>query len=370
MLRYREIKNLLMTEIAKMKANDRLPSRLELCKKLDTTRMTLDKAMNELVTEGVLYSRRGDGTYVAGASDELSIHQGNWGVIVPDVTEGFHSKIVRGVENVAQSYGINLILCNSDYDFDKQEQYIKRLSHSGVSGIILVPIVSKGVGDSNRLQNQLTGLKVPFVFCTRSAEGINAPVVSSNNFYGGYIAVKHLLEQGYRNIAHISLYKNRTNIERTNGSAAALLEKGIEINRKIIAFDDKSQAPLLGYEAMQRILASGQTVDAVFCLSDQLVQGVYKAIAEAGLAVSDDIGVIGYENSDSCEKLIPALSSVDFKNLEIGAKAAEVLYKQINGEILTEFEIYLFQPDLVARESCLGLNKAEGGSRRTEGVGC
>jgi DNA-binding LacI/PurR family transcriptional regulator len=364
MLRYKEIKNLLAEEITKLNTNDRLPPRSALCKKLDTTRTTLDRAINELVTEGALYSRRGDGTYVAGAGEQLSIHKGNWGVIVPDVTEGFHSKIVRGVENVAQSYGINLILCNSDYDFDKQEQYIKRLSHSGVSGMILVPIVSKGVGDSNRLQNQLTGLKVPFVFCTRSAEGINAPVVSSNNFYGGYIATKHLLERGYRNIAHISQYKNRTNIERTNGSTAALLEKGIEINRKIIAFDDKSQAPLLGYEAMRRILASGQTVDAVFCLSDQLIQGVYKAIAEAGLAVSDDIGVIGYENSDICEKLIPALTSVDFKNLKIGAKAAEVLYKEINGETLSDFEIYLFQPDLVVRESCLGLNKSEVGRRK------
>jgi DNA-binding LacI/PurR family transcriptional regulator len=359
MLRYKEIKNLLAEEITKLNSNDRLPPRSALCKKLDTTRTTLDRAINELVTEGVLYSRRGDGTYVAGVNKELFVSTGSWGVIVPDVAEGFYAKIVRGVENVAQSYGINLILCNSDYDFAKQEQYIKRLNHSGVSGVILVPIMSKGTGESNRLCNQLAELKVPFVFCTQNAEGINAPVVSSNNFYGGYIATKHLLEKGYRNIVDISKYKNRTNIERSQGYIAALLENGIEVNHEVIVFDDKNQSSLLGYETMKKVLASGQKVDAVFCLTEVLIQGVYKAIIETGLAVSDDIGVVGYGNSDICEKLTPALTTVAFKSLEIGTKAAEILYKQIRGEVLPDFELYLFQPNIVVRESCRGLKKLD-----------
>jgi DNA-binding LacI/PurR family transcriptional regulator len=365
MLRYREIKKLLAAEIAEMNINDRLPSRPELCKRLDTTRMTLDKAINELVTEGLLFSRKGGGTYVANANDASPVYKGNWGVIVPDVTEEFYSKVVRGVENFAQRHGINLILCNSDYDFDKQEQYIKRLDHSGISGFILVPVV----GDNVRLNHQLTELKVPFVFCTRNAEGISAPVVSSDNYYGGYIATKHLLAKGYRNIAYIYYLKYRTSVERCQGYIAALLENGIEINQKIIVME-KSQAQPYGYEAMKKILASGQMVDAVFCVNDKTVLGVYRAITEAGLTVSDDIGVIGYDNSDICDKSIPAITSVDFRNLEVGTKAAEVLYKQISGESLADFEYYLFQPELVVRDSCLGLNKAEGGSRKAEGVGC
>jgi DNA-binding LacI/PurR family transcriptional regulator len=356
MLRYREIKNLLLAEIAQMKVNDRLPPRLELCKKLDTTRMTLDKAINELVTEGLLFSRRGDGTYVAGAGEELSINKGNWGVIVPDVTDGFFSKIVRGVENVAQSYGINIILCNSDYNFEKQEQYIKRLNHSGVSGLIVVPIGSGDIRENYRLYSQLDELKVPFIFCNRNAEGIHAPIVASNNFYGGYMATKHLLENGYRHIALISQKKYRTSIDRCQGYITALLENGIEINRKIVSFRDTSQAEVNGYESMKKFLASDQIVDSVFCLTDKIAQGVYQAIAEAGLAVSDDIGVVGYDNIYISEELTPALTSVAFKNLEIGTKAAEVLYKLINNkeDNLSDFQEYLFQPELIVRDSCLG----------------
>jgi DNA-binding LacI/PurR family transcriptional regulator len=360
-LRYREIKSMLSAEIAKMKINDRLPPRPELCKQLDTTRATLDKAINELVREGALFSRKGDGTYVADAKDQLTIHKGNWGVIVPDVTEGFYSKIVRGVENVAQSYGINLILCNTDSNCDKQEQYIKRLSHSGVSGIILVPFLYWDPRKNYRLLNQLTELKVPFVFCNRSAEGINAPVITSNNFYGSYIATKHLLEKGYRNIAYISPVKTRSCIDRCQGYITALTENGIDVNQKIITFEDPNQAQPSGYAVMKNLLASGQIVDAVFCYNDKVAQDAYRAIADAGLTVSDDIGVVGYDDDDLCEKVTPAITSMSCRNLEVGTKAAEVLYKLTTKEDFSDYHhFYLFKPDLIVRGSCLGLKNRHG----------
>jgi DNA-binding LacI/PurR family transcriptional regulator len=360
MLRYKEIKNMLMAEIARMNSNDRLPSRHELCKKMDTAKATLDKAINELVVEGALYSRGGSGTYVAGGNDELPIHAGNWGVIVRDVTEGFYAKIVRGVENVAQSYGINVILCNSDSDFEKQEQYIKRLSHSGVSGIIVVPVVSSDTRQNYRLFNQLTDLKVPFVFCNSNiVDWATGSVVTSNGYYGGYIATKHLLEKGYRNIAYISDQKIRTSIDRYQGYITALMENGIKVNQNIITFEYQSRWQQCGYEVMKQFLVSEQLLDAVFCLNDKVAQGVYQAISEAGLKVSDDIGVMGYDNYDICEKLTPALTTVDFENLEVGIKAAELLYEQINKDNLAKFQFCLVQPELVVRDSCLGLKKVE-----------
>jgi DNA-binding LacI/PurR family transcriptional regulator len=361
MLRYKEIKNMLATEIAKMKSDERLPSRPELCKKLDTARATLDKAINELITEGLLYSKGRIGTYVsnvAGAKDEVSIHQGNWGVIVRDVREPYYAEMVRGVENVAQSYGINTILCNSDSDFDKQEEYIKRLINSVVSGMIIVPIVSPDAAKNHRLFKQLFEVEIPFVFCNRNQEGINVPVVANNDFYGGCLATKHLLEKGYRNIAFVAHQKFRTSIDRCQGYITTLQENGVEVNQELIVIEEKSQAQPYGYEGMRKILTSGQKVDAVFCFNAKVIEGVYQAIAEAGLMVSDDIGVIGHDNTDICLMLTPAVTSIACKNLEVGTKAAEVLYKLINKEELPDFNFYLFQPEIVVRDSCLGLKKA------------
>jgi DNA-binding LacI/PurR family transcriptional regulator len=358
MLRYKEIKNLVTQEIAKLNSNDRLPPRSVLCKKLDTTRTTLDRAINELVTEGVLYARRGGGTYVAGAGDQLTVHAGqSWGVIIRDVADAFYARIVRSVEDIAQSQGINIILCNSDYDSDKQEQYIKRLSHSGVSGIIIFPVVSKDIHDDCCLYSQLTEAKVPFVFCARNTKG-NVPVVISNDFYGGYIATKHLLEKGYRNIAYISYMKYWVSYDRCQGYISALQDNKMKVDRKMIAVKERSQPQLFGYEAMQEILASGRSVDAVFCFNDKLVQGVYQAITEAGLAVSDDIGVVGYDNSDISDKFIPALTSVDYNPREMGTKIAEALNQQIAKEDSSDFQFYVIKPNLVVRDSCRGPKKA------------
>jgi DNA-binding LacI/PurR family transcriptional regulator len=368
-LLYIQVKEKLIDDIKQMQPHDRLLSRTGLAKKYQVARTTIDRAISELIGEGYLYSRDGSGTYVAG-NETPAIETGktekvvSWGVIVHDVTEVFHSKIVRGVENVAQSHGINLILCNSDSDLNKQGQYIQRLSRSGVAGIIIVPIVSSNPRECYRLFSQLTELKVPYVFCNRSAEGLNAPIVASNDFYGGYIATKHLLEMGYRNIAYISHRKNRVSVDRCQGYISALMENGIEVNQKIIGISDEQIIVIsderqeeFGYEATNKLLAAGQIVDAIFCVSDKLAQGVYQAITEAGLAVSDDIGVIGYNNAELSEKFTPPLTSVDFKNLEVGIKAAEVLLKRINKEDLLDFHLYLIHPQLVVRESCLGLKK-------------
>jgi DNA-binding LacI/PurR family transcriptional regulator len=108
---------------------------------------------------------------------------------------------------------------------------------------------------------------------------------------------------------------------------------------------------------MKQLLISEQLVDAVFCLNDKVAQGVYQALDEIGLKVSDDIGVVGYDNYDFCDKLPPTLTTVDYKNLEIGTKAGKVLYKQISGKNLPNFEFYLVQPDLIVRDSCLGLKR-------------
>jgi DNA-binding LacI/PurR family transcriptional regulator len=365
MLRYKEIKNILLAEIARMNSNDRLPSRHELCKKLDTAKATLDKAINELVVEGELYSKGGSGTYVAGGDEQLAIHAGqSWGLIVPDVREALYAEIVRGVENVAQSYGINIILCNSDFNFAKQEQYIKRLNHSGVSGLIILPVPNR-IEENFCLYRQLTELKVPFVFCNRNAEGFPALVVASSDYYGAYIATKHLLDRGYCHIAYISYRKYRASFDRCEGYILALMENKIEVDREIIAIKDQPHPQLFGYETMKKFLISGRSVDAVFCFNDSIAQGAYQAISEVGLTVSDDIGVIGYDNNDICEKLTPAVTSVSWKGLEAGVKAAEMLYKKISGAALSDFELYLFKPELVVRDSCLGPKKADDGRIET-----
>jgi DNA-binding LacI/PurR family transcriptional regulator len=314
--------------------------------KYATTRATIDKAIAELEKEGYLTSHVGSGTYVATITHGDAQNIQTWGVIVPNVMEEIYPGLVRGVENYAHEVGINIILCNSDNDPEKQEMYIRRLVASGVSGIILVPIVSSALKEVYRLYSQLIDTHIPFVFCNRSIDGINVPVIASNDFYGGYIATKHLLEQGYKRPAYIAKIKYKTSSDRCQGYLSALLEAGMDINRNAILFDvaDNDHTGIMN-------LITKEKVDSIFCFDDSLAERCYRAVAQLEFSIPGDIGIIGYNNTSICESLTPRLTSVSFKNVEIGEKAAQVLMKIISHSQLSGFEYYLFQPAIEIRPS-------------------
>lgn len=362
-IRYLEIKQMLKDKIESLPPDAKLDGRPNLCRELDTTRTTLDKAMAELVYEGLLYSVKGSGTYVAGARSGVAVSlketSENWGIIVPNVMDRIYYSLVRGVENAAEKDSVNIILCNSDGNARKQEQYIKRLIASGVSGFIIVPVIAEGIQENYELYSQLLEAKIPFVFCNRSVEGISAPVVTSNDYYGAYIATKHLIARGYRHIAFIARQKYRTSVDRCQGYISALIEQGLEVERHLISMEEKVKEDLYGYTTMRTFLQEYPEMDAVFCFNDRVAQGVYQAMEEAERQVSSDIGIIGYDDTELCLEMEPKLSSVSYKSIEIGETAARILRKMIHSEPLSDFEFYLFQPNIVERDSCLGRRSGE-----------
>lgn len=357
MKRYLEIKEALITIIADMEPGKSLPSRSNLCEKLETTRTTLDRAIRELEKEGVVYSKKGSGTYAIGILKGKVEEVENWGVIVPNISEETYSLLVRGVENVACRSEVNIILCNSDNNAEKQKHYIERLLLSRVSGFIIVPVVSYNVAISDVLYSALLKSNIPFVLCNRTIEGIHAPSVRSNDFYGGYIATKHLISKGYRSIAYIAQNIYSVSNERCQGYISALMECGYGIDRRMVILPQEESLEGV-YRSMEHLLQQEKKPDAVFCFNDKVAIEVCRAVKDSGLKVSEDIGIIGYDNNIQASVNQPPLTSVAFKSQEIGEKAAEVLSKLIDKEKLnSNFNVYLYQPTIIERESCLGKKK-------------
>ena len=359
MYQYKKIKELLALRACELDAGTRLPSRPQLCRELQTTRTTLDRAISELNDDGILVSKKGSGTYVTGMLDGNLPHAENWGVIVPSATADIYPQLLRGIKEKSEQFGVNIIVCDTDSNLEKQEVYIKRLLASGVSGFIISPTVSKNAKTSYRLYGTLLQSNIPFIFCNREVEGIDVPTVKSTDFYGGYLATKLLLENGYTRICYIATQKYQTSIERCQGYINALLEQNAEIDRHLIHIPTSHQKYSWYYEKALEILNSSAPPDAFFCFNDSVAEQIYKAISDSGLTVGSDIGVIGYDDSPLASSLLPPLTSMSYKSELIGEKAAELLYKILRGEYESyDFKHYLFQPCPVIRQSCLK-NKKE-----------
>jgi DNA-binding LacI/PurR family transcriptional regulator len=106
---------------------------------------------------------------------------------------------------------------------------------------------------------------------------------------------------------------------------------------------------------MCSLLAGDDPPDAVFCFNDAVALEVCRAIGDRGKRVSDDVGVIGYDNTSAAAAANPPVTSVSYKSVEIGEKAALVLSDLVRGHPPnSNFEYYLFQPTIEERESCKG----------------
>ncbi len=356
MLRYKEIKRMLMDMVVKMYPGEKLPSRHELCKRLDTSRVTLDKAIAEMEKEGILYAQKGSGTYINALMGETVPVTENWGLILPNLMTTVFGEITRAIENFAQSKGVNLILCNSDDDIDKQENYIRRLLASPVSGFIMIPVVSEDAEVNYQVYGRLVQAKIPLVFCSRAIPYINVPVVSVNNYYGGYLAAKGLIRRGYRHIAFVATAHHNRAVcdDRCQGYVSALMEAGLPLRRRLILPHCQESGDGV-YQAVKALIASGEALDAIFGINDLVCQDIYRAIQDSGLRVSQDIGVVGFDNTASCGTMRPPLTSVTYEGTQIGAIAAKVLWElshqaQQEGAYLN----YFCHPELVERGSCAG----------------
>jgi len=353
-LLYLQVKRNILKEIKLMSPDQRIESRTDLVKKYNVTRTTVDRAISELIGEGYLYSLNGSGTYVSKHEEQIAQRSDdkqaiNWGIILPNIMYDTYPGILRGVEDITNANNINSIICNSDNDEEKQASYICKLIDSNIKGLIIVPAISE---KKNIIPFKLLEEKnIPFVFCNRGVEGIEAPKVISNNFYGGYIVTKHLIDSGYKNIAYVSSQMYSVTIDRYQGYTSALYEAGLELKEELVVFEESFGEERRGYKSTKMLLSKYNRPDAIFCFNDGIAKGVYDAIIESGLKIGHDIGIAGYDDTSICEMFPVKLTSVKFKTYETGAKAAELLLSKMNGENIPKNKIVILQPELKIRES-------------------
>jgi DNA-binding LacI/PurR family transcriptional regulator len=356
-LLYFQIKERIKKDFGGLESGERIPSRVELTKKYSATRTTIDRAISELIGEGFLYTVDGSGTYLADRTEssdaEYTSGVTNWGVILPNIMHDTYPGILRGIEDVANENDVNVVICNTDNYADKQRDYVYKLIESGVRGLIIVPAI---IGKTTLEEfSELKKHGIPLVTCNRIIEGIEAPSVLSNNFYGGYLATRHLIEQGYKRIAYLSRPMYSVSLDRYQGYLGALSEhsKGIiqESGKKCVVFEDSFEIDRPGYHSMGSLLELESPPDAVFCFNDAIAAGAYELLTERGVRIGEDVGLVGYDNTSICERLSPKLTSVRFKTYEIGSSAAKLLLRLSSGEGELNRKRVILQPELVVRES-------------------
>ena len=149
---------------------------------------------------------------------------------------------------------------------------------------------------------------------------------------GGYTATSHLIANGHRRIGYIHEDNHYpAQPERFAGYCRALEEHGITFDPGLVAIDLND--PFGGTAAATRLLQLPEPPTAIQCYTDRMAMGAYRAVRRAGLAIPDDISVIGFDNQDQIAPwLDPPLTTMALPHEEMGRWAVEHLLRVLRGE--------------------------------------
>jgi DNA-binding LacI/PurR family transcriptional regulator len=176
---------------------------------------------------------------------------------------------------------------------------------SGQAGGLIVI----GQNSQNNDLNALFARGIPMVVWGAKVPDSAYPVVGSDNEQGGYLATRHLIEQGCRRIAYMGEYEHAEAHLRHQGYLRALQQAGLSSSREL-----HIHAPFDSRGARSRFadwLQAGHSFDGVFCISDVAAISAMAELNERGIRVPQQVKFVGYDNIDLAAHLHPTLSTID-----------------------------------------------------------
>jgi LacI family transcriptional regulator len=267
-------------------------------------------------------------------------------MVVPDITNPFFPSAVRGAEDIAFQNGFRLVLCNSDNDAAKEATYLREMRTYRPSGLIIVPAsLSHGIDEAKAYLK--AGSCV--VYMDRIPTKWHGDSVTSKHEAGAYAATKYLIELGHERIATIAgPLTSPSGSARLEGFRRAMKENRLRVPAGYTQAAEFNKHD--GYEKGKRLLALRHRPTAIFAANDLVAFGVLAALREEGLRCPEDVSVVGFDNLDDSDAVVPALTTVDQFGYQLGANAAQIVIDRTRGDKRSVRRV-LLAPELRIKES-------------------
>ncbi|MFC3886560.1 LacI family DNA-binding transcriptional regulator [Bacillus songklensis] len=265
-------------------------------------------------------------------------------VVVPDITNTFFSKVLRGIESVAVANGYQVLLVDAGNDVERENGYLNILRQRKADGLVLLTARMK-----SKIIEEMA-LEYPVVLACEYIEGSNIPTVSIDNVSGARKATEHLINLGHKRIGFISgPLDGVLGKDRLKGYCQAMAQHNLTVEPILVQEGDFSYES--GFNMMMKFLALDHPPTAVFAANDEMAFGAIKATKSKGLRVPHDLSVMGFDDIKFSSIFEPALTTIGQPAFEIGTKAMELLIRLMNKEEIEKSQ-YILEDQLIIRDSC------------------
>lgn len=270
----------------------------------------------------------------------------NIAVVLPFVTNYYFSTVISGIQEEAYNQGYNIILYLTNDDAERERKLLKNIEMTSIDGLLMS--ISSNSDMQEHFENLLRN-GLPIVFFDRVPQIPEASKVMQSDFDGAYQATAHLIEKGYRKIAHIAGPESLNfTQERLRGYRQALRDFKIPVQAGYIIFSGFDQPS--GFEDTLDLLQLENSPNAIFAVNDRKAVGAIQALKKSGVKVGEDFGVIGFTNDPISTVIEPNLTTIEEPAFEIGKQSCQLLIRHIKNENYEPREI-LLPGKLVIRDS-------------------
>lgn len=271
-------------------------------------------------------------------------------VVVGEIASEFFSSVISGIYEELHKKSYSISLCISNFDSSLELQQMNMAVDNGFAGIIMITAV-----ETEELVSFLQTVRIPVVLVNRYIRSLDIDVVRIDNYRGGYLAARHLTENGHRKIAFLSGPKSSSATQdRLRGFIDALQDQGIAFDSSHVVYGDLSRTS--GRNFAEKILSKDYT--AAFIANDDMAAGAAHYLIKVGKKIPQDISLICFDDSPIINEDGLNITSFSCDPHLMGVSAAETLLKRLSN-LLGERIRTIFSPHLNARESVANIKEGK-----------
>lgn len=349
--KYRVVKDyvLRMVNSGEYVADQRIPSESEFIGMFGVSSITVRRAMNELVSEGIIYRIKGKGSFVSGQRPRFGARGS--GSLVAFVLSGLgkcdpsYMQIIKGIQSYISTKGYSLILEYTEDSTEQENAIINRFIENNIEGLLIYPSNPQA---SIEVFRRIRDRGIPFVVLDRHVSSFPVNFVSDNNHDGAFAAVEHLTGLGHIRVAFVGFTSYLSSEqERYQGYCDALRFAGIEPD-PTLAYLSRDPHELDMAALVRRVLDGDMT--AIFAANDRRALEIIEVFGNHGIRIPDEVSLVGYDDFEPAKYSLVPLTTVRQNFEQLGYEAAKLLFKSMKYRD-NACKIILLPNRLVVRQS-------------------
>lgn len=252
------------------------------------------------------------------------------GMVVTSIADPFIVRVVEGVESVAQQAGYSVFLATSHNDPEQELEVVKIFQRRRVDAII---VTASRLG--NLYSTELNQIQIPIVLINNQVEGEYLHAVTVDDKQGPMLAITHLLELGHRRIGYVdTANRPKSSKQRLDCYRSVLEQAQLPFDPSLVVSPPVKGDFNRGAAGLKPLLAAGAT--AAFCYNDVTAIGLMSACRQQGLVVPDDLSIVGFDDIEAGQYVLPQLTTVHQPRLRLGKMAANMVLDLLQGRAVKD----------------------------------